>query len=142
MTPSLFTGKRIKGARYCLGLGISFSRNPTHLHLVSLSSIAQYFTGRLLTGFCFRSGSPTHSTFNQSCLELVVKISLTRPALLSRFVFPFPSPLLVLTTSFCLSSPTPRNPLLSMSVTCSRARPTLPHRLFNQTLVVFLLSVN
>ena len=39
MTPSLFTGKRIKGAQHCLGLGISFSRNSTHLHIVSLSSM-------------------------------------------------------------------------------------------------------
>jgi len=45
----------------------------------------------------------------------------------------------VLMTSFRLSSPTPRSPLPSMSVTCSRARPTLPHRLFNPMLVVFLL---
>jgi len=47
--------------------------------------------------------------------------------------------LLALTNSFRLSSPTPRSPPPSMSVTCSRARPTLPHRLFNPTLVVFLL---
>ena len=43
----------------------------------------------------------------------------------------------VLITSFRLSSPTLRSPPPSMSVICSRARPTLPHRLFNPTSVVF-----
>jgi len=99
MTPPLFTGKRIKGARYCEGLGISFSRNPTHLHIVSLPSISRISCS---PDCCFRSRSPTHFTYNQSCPELVVKISLTRLALLSRFVLPFPSPLLAqaLTTFF------------------------------------------
>jgi len=75
----------IKAARCSVGLGILSS--PTHSHSQSSPILRVDLRRRLLIPI-FLAFRPTHFIYNQSCPELVVKISPTRLVLLSRLACP------------------------------------------------------